>query len=389
MNLREFKADLRKEIIAGNAVLAQSGSGIGKSEAIMQVFSALKAEGAAKGERWGLGVIFAATQTPTDLIGVQWKGERAYNDGKGGTRMVTITDPSIPLWMISVPHGEDPGGQPAWCYDRFFLFIDEYGQGELDTKRAMAEIFLHGGTAPFYLPPGSPVVAATNIGARYGVSKDFDFCITRRKLKVITGDADIWEQDFASKPYTHNGRKWEVMAYTRAWAKSHPTILFEDEPKDQGPWCNPRALCAADRYVQVCKEQNGGKVPLDDYVLMESVAGGIGMPACESYVGGMKFALELPSYDDVIKDPKKCPVPKRADLMMVMAFEMAHYTKEEHIPEVLTYIQRMAATAKDMEVTFISALLRKDYKRVSRHEAMQTWIGKNAALVSVIASMNQ
>jgi hypothetical protein len=32
--------------------------------------------------------------------------------------------PSVPLWMISTE------GKPAFMYDRFFLLIDEYGQGE-------------------------------------------------------------------------------------------------------------------------------------------------------------------------------------------------------------------------------------------------------------------
>jgi hypothetical protein len=26
--------------------------------------------------------------------------------------------------------------------------------------------------------------------------------------------------------------------------------VFEEEPKVQGPWCNPRQLCAVDRYIQ-------------------------------------------------------------------------------------------------------------------------------------------
>ncbi len=101
-------------------------------------------------------------------------------------------------------------GKPAFMYDKFFLLIDEYGQGEADVKRAMAEIFLNGGTAPWYLPQGSVRVACSNVGARYGVTKDFDFCIARRTVINITGDADVWLEDFASKPYMHQGREWMV-----------------------------------------------------------------------------------------------------------------------------------------------------------------------------------
>ncbi len=31
---------------------------------------------------------------------------------------------------------------------------------------------------------------------------------------------------------------------------TNPQIIFEPEPKEQGPWCTPRSLCAADRYIQ-------------------------------------------------------------------------------------------------------------------------------------------
>ena len=45
--------------------------------------------------------------------------------------------------------------------------------------------------------------------------------------------------------------------------------------------------------------------------------------------------------------------------------------------------------AKDMAVTFISALLRRDYKGVINAPAMQAWINKNATLISVISSLSQ
>jgi hypothetical protein len=38
-----------------------------------------------------------------------------------------------------------------------------------------------------------------------------------------------------------------------------------------------------------------------------------------------------------------------------------------------------------MGVTYISSLLRRDYKGIINQPAMQAWINKNAALVSIIA----
>lgn len=386
MNLREARNELMAHSIAGNAVLMSSSSGIGKSQMQRQVFQEIKARDAQSGIRWGLGIVFAATQTPPDLIGFQFKGEREYSDGKGGDglRKVTVTDPSVPLWMLSVPDGDDEGGKPAWMYDRFYLMIEEYGQGEADVKRAMAEIFLNGGTAPWYLPPGSIRVASTNQGARYGVTKDFDFCFARRTQLEITGDVEIWLSDFADKPYLYQGRKWQTLPVIKAWAATHPEILFEKEPDKQGPWCHPRALAAADRYLQAKASFNGGNIPTDGTTI-ESLAGTIGMGATMSIVNHLQFRLELPSYDEVVADPVNTPVPTKADLLLLMTYELAGYTKVEHLAQCITYVERLP---KDMSVTYISSLLRRDYKNLINDPAMQSWINRNAALVSIIASLS-
>lgn len=387
MNLRDAKNELLAHSIAGNAILMSSSSGIGKSQMQRSVFQQIKKRDVDQGITWGLGVVFAATQTPPDLIGFQFKGEREYGDGKGGngTRKVTVTDPSVPLWMLSVPDGDDEGGKPAWMYDRFYLMIEEYGQGEADVKRAMAEIFLNGGTAPWYLPPGSIRVASTNQGARYGVTKDFDFCFARRVQIDVMGDVEVWLSDFADKPYLYQGRPWQTMPVIKAWAATHPEILFEKEPDKQGPWCHPRSLCAADRYLQVKASMNNGIVPTDAHTI-ESLAGTIGMPATQSLVGHLQFRLELPSYDEIVADPANTPVPTKADMLLLMAYELAGYTKVEHLPQCIAYMQRMP---KDMAVTYVSSLLRRDYKGIINEPAMQGWINKNAALVSIIASLSQ
>ncbi len=397
MNIMQARAETMALIEAGNAVIWQSGSGLGKSSVAYQMYLDLKAAGAAKGESWGFGSIFAATQTPSDLIGYQFKGERTFPIGqelvlddkgqpvldangqpttKPHMKTITVTDPSVPLWMISSE------GKPAFMYDKFFLLIDEYGQGEGDVKKAVAEIFLNGGTAPWYLPPGSVRIACTNQGARYGVSKDFDFVIARRALIEIQGDAETTLR-YMDKPYEHQGRQWQTLPVTKAWAAQNPTILFEPEPEKQGPWCNPRQLCAVDRYLQVLWAHQGNQDV--GPISIQTIAGMIGMGAAASLVSHLEFLTQLPSYNDVITDPANTPVPQRGDLQMLMAYQLAGFTQVQDLAPCIQYIQRLP---KDMGVTYISALLRRDYKNIINQPAMQAWINKNAALVSIIASLS-
>lgn len=382
MNIVDARRETQALIAAGNAVLWQSGSGIGKSQVAYSLFEELRDRDAPKGISWGFGTIFAATQTPPDLIGYQFKGERSYDvfnvaAGKVEPKTVTITDPSVPLWMMSSE------GKPAFMYDKFFLLIDEYGQGEADVKRAIAEIFLNGGTSPWYLPPGSVRIACTNQGARYGVSKDFDFCIARRCLINIEGDPEIWLR-YADKPYNHQGVQWQTTPVVKAWAAANPQILFEPEPKEQGPWCNPRQLCAVDRYLQT-KWALQGNQDIEP-ASMSTIAGMIGMPATTSLLSHLEFLTQLPSYAEVVADPANTAVPTRADLQMLMAYQMAGYTQAADLGPCIQYIQRLP---KDMGVTYISSLLRRDYKGIINAPAMQAWINKNASLVSIISSLAQ
>lgn len=380
MNILE--AGIETEILmeSGQAVMWVSSSGIGKSQRGVHLAKSWCEEGAKIGKKRGWGITFLATHTPPDLIGYTFKGEREIvvdvdAEGKPVTKTITVTDPSCPLWMISTE------GKPAFCYDEFFLIFDEYGQAEPDVKRAAAEISLSGGTPPWYLPAGSRRLLLTNEGARYGVSKDFDFAIARRTRLRIAGDITplLLHMD---KPYLHNGRSWTVMGVTKAWAAANPTVPFEEEPKEQGPWCNPRQLFAADRYLQQ-KFAATGKQEVDSPA-MEVLEGTIGMAATTSLASHMSFRLQLPSYDTVIADPSGTEVPTKADLQMLMAYELASYAQVKDLGAVITYVQRLP---KDMSVTFISSLLRRDYKGMVGTPAMQAWISKNAALVSIITSL--
>ena len=180
LNLIDAERAILANTRAGNATLIRSPSGYGKSTMLIAAYHKLKAANAAKGKTTGLGNYLRCNPNAYRFVGLPWKGERTFEiAGKAVT--FTVTDPSFPLWMLDVFTG-----MPATCFDQFVLIIEEYGQGEPETKRALAEIFLNGGTPPYYLPKGSARWACTNAGSRYGVTKDFLFAIARRTVIDIT-----------------------------------------------------------------------------------------------------------------------------------------------------------------------------------------------------------
>ena len=255
-----------------------------------------------------------------------------------------------------------------------------------EAKKAFASVMLEQGVPGFYLPEGSHILALTNVDATDGITKEFDFIIGRRKEYTIDPSVQVWDEDFASKPYMHKDKQWSVSPLFRAWAKQRPGVFFEAKPKKQGPWCNPRSACANDRYLQVLTAQNGGVIPLQDAGMMSGLEGGFGMPATQSLLEFMEFQINLPDRATVVADPATAPMPKSADQIMLMAYKLAAETLPDEVGPVIEYVQRMP---KDMSITFVQSLFRRAGKEFAPLPAIHGWIAKNASLLTIINSLAQ
>ncbi len=132
------------------------------------------------------------------------------------------------------------------------------------------------------------------------------------------------------------------------------------------------------------RENNGVDPDPMDSLLLELFSGTIGMPATQAATQFLQFRTQLPSITQIAEDPKGTPVPVKGDLQMLLAYELANQVQPTDLPAVLTYIDRMA---KDMGITFISALLRRDYKSMINQPAMQAWIQRNNSLVAIVSSL--
>lgn len=384
MNIREIVKHTCANMIAGNTTLIQGPPGFAKTDVTAGVIAPWW-KNHNKGKRVGYSTFFMATQTPIGVTGLPWKGTLTHGD-----KSWTITDPALPEWYIAYCM-ETGQPLPADQFDTVILVIEEYGQGSAETKRAVAELLRAGGTGKYYLPGHSPVIALSNEDARDGVTKDFDFLIGRRNQITVEGSEEIWREDFAEHPYQWKGRTWRVTPETKVWARQNPLTLFEKRPDKQGPWCNPRSVTMMDRYVQSISQMNGGRAPIDDSGFTTTIAGYIGMPAARSYVTTLQFALDLPTLEQVVANPLDTDVPNKADLQMLMAYSLAANVKPDQLGPVIQYMSKdtKPRMPKDMAITFISSLIRRNYRDFIDLPAMQAWINKNAYLVSAVTAISK
>lgn len=357
MNFNELRARMPALLKSGISIELISAPGRGKSEFVADTIGEMEK---LTGKPWGFATMFLATQTPPDLIGYQFKGERDW-DG----RKVAVTDPTLPLWMITQE------GKPVWAYEHGILFLDEYGQGEADVKRASAELLLNKQIGPWKLPPGWSVIAASNRASdRSGVTKSFDFVINRRLEIPIQDDIESWK-DWALT-------KGNVQPLTIAFANQNPHIVFADGvPEKQGPWCTPRSLVMADRLLTSLS--NNGVAP-EDASAVELVSGMIGQAAAAQYFAFVRLEREMPKYEAIIANPDKVKVPEKPDAQMLVVYNLAHRVKEDHLAQVIEYIERMP---KEFSLTFAMTIGKRAPMLIAS-KPMQSWALKNASLMAAI-----
>jgi hypothetical protein len=362
MDFRALENEVIDDLDAGIAVELQSSPGIGKSEFVAGLVKKLSDR---DNEEWGFATMFLATQTPSDMIGYLFKGERDF-DGE----LVAVTEPTLPLWMVT------RSGKPTWAYKRGILLLDEYGQGEADTKRSSAELLLNKQLGPWSLGGGNKdgwgVIACSNRAQdRSGLTKNFDFVINRRKQYDVTPSVDAW-LDWAA---THG-----VSPLAMAFAAQNPQIVFDGSvPEKQGPWCTPRSLVMLDRSMQV-KEKRIGRFP-DDAITVEGAMGLIG-PAAAQYFAFVRLERELATFEEIVRNPDKAKLPQKPDGQMLGVYNLAHRVDAKTLKPVIQYIERMP---KEFAVTFAKTACKRTPELVI-DPAMRSWSTQNASLMAALTA---
>jgi hypothetical protein len=192
----------------------------------------------------------------------------------------------VPAWFQTRdPDTDILDGKLCTDYEYGINFLDEYGQGEGDVKRASAELLLNGRLGPHVMPKGWVTVAASNFASdRSGVSKSFDFVIGRRVEINLTDDIESWK-DWA---LTHN-----VNPVLVAFAIQNPQVVFtKGVPDKQGPWCTPRSLVLCGKILEQMADENGD-LPTDASAI-EIAHGMIGAGAAAQLFAMIKLGQEMP-----------------------------------------------------------------------------------------------
>lgn len=349
MNLKQAKTLLKSlyhtQVKTGEriSIEMQSGPGVGKSESVAQVARELqKALGL---ETFGFRPFFLSTLEAPDV-----RGFALPSKDKEGRAVMTFTEAP---WM---PRVGDP--------EHGILFLDEFRQAGHDVQKPAAELLLNGAVGDSKLPITWMVVAASNRERdRSGVQRELAFISNRRMLIEIHPELDAWV-DWAERRDIH----WCAIAF----AKAHPGLVFGDAlPEKGGPFCSPRTLVKVSHLIE----------PLQSNMALfnEAAAGLLGEGTAAQFVAFLRVAQEIPSFEDIVKNPTKCRLPDvdRPDAQYATMQMIAHRCSKDTAKPAFEYLQRMP---KEFQVSGLKAALTRCADLV-HSKGFASWLRENRDLV--------
>lgn len=351
---------------SGTSLELYGPSGIGKTDFVHDQVAVQSARIQAP---WGFSKIMGPLANVTDLQGFMVPGR-----DKKERRVSEFT---MPTWFVCENGGiiED--------YDHGTLFIDEFGQGEPEVKRAMAELIHRRRLGSWSLPKGWHVVMASNRPKdRSGVTKSYDFIINRRIELDMEADLDSWE----NWAFTRG-----VHAAFITFAKKNANIVFANEhPEIQGAWCTPRSLVMTGEQLLAMRgsfiDEKEAEAHGEDAVThvgiptsseaFEVARGGMGIAAGAQLMATIRLANALPEFEEIVANPKTCRVPVEPDARMMATLELAHKAVDKHMAAIVTYVERL-----DPEFAAMFAKIAVKHRpAVTTHQAFQQLYLRNASL---------
>jgi hypothetical protein len=314
------------------------------------------------GKPFGVVVCFVSSMTAPDVMGYLFKKEVKRPDGT----TMSMTDPCVPQWCLTVD------GKTVWDYDQGLVILEEFGQGQLDVKAALAPLLLEKRIEPWSLPAGWNVITTANrTKDRSAVTKSLDLVINRVAEIEIDDDLEGW-----LKWADDNNVHWLF----RAFAERYPQVVFtESAPEKQGPWCTPRSFTRAANVFSSMEKLN-----LDTHdSAQEGIAALIGDGAAVQLFAFSKMRLALPTFEEIVADPAgaKCPGADQPDACMVAAYMLAERTTANNAAAVIKYIDRLPA---DFGVTYAARAIAKN-KALLLNRAFQEYAKLNQGVFNIIS----
>lgn len=344
-SIQKIPAIINRAIRTGTNLHLTGNPGIGKTMIIEQVVRDIQK----KDPDFKLWTIYTPSMSPLDFIAVvpnfETKSLQNFHNALLPNR---YDDPTI----------------------RGILFLGERDNADPATNKALQKYINNEDMGGLQKPAGVIIISDSNsLKHKSGVVQQSLALLSRSRHVEVEVCVDGFLKHLADI-----GASQYVQAYLSI-AKHHVDNFAKHlESKTYGVWANPRAWV---RLSDGLLDTEDGEMTDDEMI------GDIGESVGREFIGFLRAARTLVSYEDICKDPAKAVMPEQmSDVYAVIAM-LATTTKAKDLKQVRAYTERYGV---EVQVLYHKLLASSGGERdaVARTPEYRNWFRENKALTAAV-----
>jgi hypothetical protein len=273
---------------------------------------------------------------------------------------LSMMDPVDLLGLQSIKDGVTQWNRPAWMppigsKEKYLILFDEIADIGRTMQSAAYQLILNGRAGPHVLGADCYRCAAGNRREDKAAAQAMSTALANRFAHLeVRADPDAFIE------WCNNN---DIDPLIPGFIRFRPNLLYSMEGADLRAFPTPRT------WARVAKCVN-----TDASVRFRLVASLIGEGPAGEFEVYMK-GLNLPSLDDILADPKRCPIPKEPSSKYALSSMLARYAKRENFSKIVQYVSR-SDFGRDFEtVTALDATKRDS--TLCDTKAWVEWANKN------------
>lgn len=259
-------------------------------------------------------------------------------------------------------------------HPRGIMVLDERSQSQLLTQTALGPVVLNSQFGEFKLPSGWRVVSTSN-------RLSDKSAVIRPPMHLINREATV-EVDFDIDSSAHWWEKHGMHPMGVAFAKAKPGTFAKDVPAEPKPYNTPRSYTMAWDFLKNVAGTDPDGHPnmkiVSDHVSQEFVSGFIGEGTATELFAFLKVADDLPTIEQILKNPKKCKAPDRLDAAYAGVQLCLHHATAKNIDKIWEWTERLPL---ELQTSAAKSMLEKSGGQLLNSPRLGKWIAKNRALV--------
>jgi hypothetical protein len=211
------------------------------------------------------------------------------------------------------------------------LLLDEINAAPPMMQAAAFGLVLDRQVGEYRLPKGWRVVGAGNRKSDKAAAQAMPTALGNRFAHIgVVADLECTVAHFAAK---------RLPAMLIAFLRFRPGLLHEMGEGDNMAFPTPRTWEELSKVMDV----------EDDMLRLRAFAGYVGEGAAGELENFIKLSSDLPSVDNIVRDPRNARLPKNTAAQFAITAALAHHADERRLPAMDIYVRRLP---REFQVTF-------------------------------------